>query len=207
MMRFYYAPKTCALAAHIALEHIGADYEAVALDFSQQEQRQQPYLAINPKGRVPALEVNGTVITELPAILFYLCQAYPEANLAPMGDPLALAQVQAFHSYLCSTVHVAHAHRFRGTRWVDASETEALAAMQRMVPQSMGGCMAVIENEFLMGPWVMGDQYTVADMYLYTIATWLEGDGVDLTKLPRVIAHRERVANDPVVKRVMALYA
>jgi len=206
-MNFYYAPKTCALAAHIALEHIGADYTAIALDFGRQEQRQPTYLAINAKGRVPALEVNGTVITELPAILFYLCQVHPEANLAPMNDLVAQAQMQAFNSYLCSTVHVAHAHRFRGTRWVDASETEALAAMQRMVPQSMGNCMAVIENEFLKGPWVMGDQYTVADMYLYTIATWLEGDGVDLTKLPRVIAHRERMASDPIVKRVMALYA
>lgn len=204
MLKFYYAPKTCALAVHIALEQIGAPYEAIALDFANQAQRSAEYLAINPKGRVPALVTERGILTETPALLLYLAQRFPEANLAPLGDHFAIAQMQAFNSYLCSTVHVAHAHRVRGARWVD--DPAAIEAMKKKVPQTMGDCMALIEHGMLKGPWVIGEQYTVADMYLFTIAGWLEGDGVDLSKLPRVIDHRTRMAADPVVKRINAIY-
>lgn len=205
MLKFYYAPKTCALAVHLALEHIGEPYEAIALDFANQAQRSAEYLSINPKGRVPALATEQGILTETPALLMYLCQRYPDAKLAPLHDLFAVAKMQAFNSYLCSTVHVAHAHRVRGIRWAD--DPSAIEAMKKKVPQTMGDTMALIENGMLEGPWVMGEQYTVADMYLFTIAGWLEGDGVDLGKLPRVIAHRERMANDPKVQRVLALYS
>lgn len=204
MLKFYYAPKTCALAVHIALEQIGAPYEAIALDFANQAQRSPDYLAINPKGRVPALVTERGILTETPALLLYLAQRYPEAGLAPLDDIFALAEMQAFNSYLCATVHVAHAHRVRGSRWVD--DPAAIEAMKKKVPQTMGDCMALIEHGMLKGPWVMGDRYSVADMYLFTIAGWLEGDGVDLSKLPRVIDHRSRMAEDPVVKRITAIY-
>lgn len=203
-MKFYYAPKTCALATHLALERIAAPYEAIALDFANQAQRSAEYLAINPKGRVPVLETEEGVLTETPALLLYLCQCFPEANLAPLANNFALAKMQAFNSYLCATVHVAHAHRVRGIRWAD--DPVAIEDMKRKVPQTMGDCMELIENKMLEGPWVMGEQYTVADMYLYTISSWLEGDSVDLTKIPRVMAHYARMEEDPVVKRITALY-
>ncbi len=205
MLKFYYAPKTCALAVHLALEHIGAPYEAIKLDFSQQAQRSPEFLSINPKGRVPAIVTDAGILTETPALLLYLCQCHPEAGLAPLDDHFAIAQMQAFNSYLCATVHVAHAHRVRGIRWAD--DAHAIEAMKKKVPQSMGEAMALIENGMLKGPWVMGEQYTVADMYLFTISNWLEGDGVDISKLPRVIAHRERMASDPTIKKLLDLYA
>lgn len=205
MLTFYYAPKTCALAVHLALEHIGAPYEAIQLDFSQQSQRSPEFLSINPKGRVPAIVTDEGILTETPALLLYLCQRHPEAELAPLDDIFATAQMQAFNSYLCSTVHVAHAHRVRGIRWAD--DENAIESMKKKVPQSMGDAMALIENGMLKGPWVMGEQYTVADMYLYTISNWLEGDGVDISKLPKVIAHREKMASDPLIKKLTALYA
>jgi glutathione S-transferase len=79
--RFYYAPKTCALATHIVLEHIGVDYEGIKLDFRENQQRTKEYLAVNPKGRVPALVTDRGVITETPALLLYLAQTYPQAQL------------------------------------------------------------------------------------------------------------------------------
>jgi len=118
MLKLYYAPGTCALASHIALIDAGADFEAVRLDFTKQQQQSADYLAINPKGRVPALVTEQGVITETPAILAYVAQTFPAAKLAPVGDPFAFAHVQTFNSYLCSTCHVAHAHLRRGTRWV-----------------------------------------------------------------------------------------
>jgi len=202
MLRLHYSPHTCALASHIALEQAGAAYEAVRVDFARNEQRAPEYLAVNPKGRVPALVTERGVLTETPAILAFVCQSHPEAKLAPLDDPFAFAQVQAFNSYLCSTVHVAHAHRMRGYRWVD--DPAAIAAMQRKVPQSVGDCFALIERELLRGPWVMGERYGICDMYLFTLAQWLEADGVDLAKLPRVLEHRKRMVADPVVRRVIA---
>ena len=118
MLEFFYAPHTCALASHIALEQTGADYEAVRLDFKASQQRTPESLAVNPKGRVPALVTDRGVLTETPAILCCLAQSSPAAKQAPT-DPFDLARAQAFNTYLCSTVHVAHAHRLRGTRWAD----------------------------------------------------------------------------------------
>jgi glutathione S-transferase len=202
MLKLYYATGTCALATYITLEEAGADYTAERLSFKDNQQTSPDYLAINPKGRVPALVTERGVLTETPAILAFVCQSHPEAKLAPLDDPFAFAQVQSFNSYLCSTVHVAHAHRMRGYRWAD--DPAAIAAMQRKVPQSVGECFALIERELLAGPWVMGDAYTICDPYLFTLSQWLEADGVDLAKLPRVSEHRARMAEQPVVRRVVA---
>ena len=119
MLTLFYAHNTCSLASHIALEDSGAAFEAKRLNFADNEQRKPEYLKINPKSRVPALVTDQGILTETPAILFYIAQIFPKANLAPLNDPFRLGQIQSFNSYLCSTVHVAHAHRIRGYRWSD----------------------------------------------------------------------------------------
>jgi glutathione S-transferase len=202
MLKLYYSPGSCALASHIALEEAGATYEAVRLNFKEDEQRKPDYLKVNPKGRVPALATDQGIITENPAILAYVAQSFPAAKLAPVTDPFAFARVQAFTSYLCSTVHVAHAHNRRAYRWAD--DPAAIAAMQKKVPQSVGGVYALIEDGMLAGPWVMGETYTICDPYLFTVSNWLAGDGVDLSKLPRVMEHNKRVSERPAVKRAIA---
>jgi glutathione S-transferase len=201
MYKLYYAPGTCALASHIALEEAGADYSATRLDFKANQQQSPDYLKINAKGRVPALVTDKGVITETPAILAYIAQVFPKAKLAPLDDPFAFAQVQSFNNYLCATVHVAHAHKGRGYRW--ATQESSFADMKSMVPKSMAGAFDLIEKGMLKGPWVMGEQYTVCDCYLYTISLWLEGDSVDLKALPRVSEHMKRMADRPAVKKVM----
>src|SRR5246127_5209238 len=202
MFRLYYAPGTGALATHIALEEAGAPYEAILVDFRSQGQRSPEYLAVNPKGRVPALVTDSGTLTETPALLYFVAQRFPNANLAPLADPFALAQVQEFNSYLCATVHVAHAHGRRGTRWAD--DAAAVEAMKRKVPATMTECFGLIEGKLLKGPWVMGEQYTICDPYLFTIASWLEGDGVDTTKFPRVMEHRRRMLARPAAQKAVA---
>lgn len=202
MLKLYYAPHTCALASHIALEEAGTVYETVRMSFQSGDQKKPDYLKINPKARVPSLVTDKGILTETPAILAFIAQSHPEAKLAPVGDPFEFARVQAFNSYLCSTVHVAHAHRMRGYRWVD--DDAAIKAMQRKVPQSVGAAFGLIEREMLAGPWVMGDAYTICDAYLFTLAQWLEADGVDLSKLPRVIDHRRRMAGRVAVSKAVA---
>jgi glutathione S-transferase len=195
----------CSLASHIALEEAGADYKVSRLDFAKNEQKSAEYLKVNPKARVPALVTDKGTITENPAILLFIAQTHPMANLAPLDDPFALGQIQALNSYLCSTVHPAHAHKMRGYRWSD--EAAVIEAMKVKVPQNMTDCFSVIENEYFKGPWVMGENFSIADIYLYTIATWLEGDGVDTARFPGVIGHRNRMEQRPAVKRVRASYA
>ncbi len=202
MLELYYAPHTCALASHIALEEAGAAYETVRMSFQSEDQKKPGYLKINPKARVPSLVTDKGILTETPAILAFVAQTYPAAGLAAVGDPFEFARAQAFNSYLCSTVHVAHAHRMRGHRWVD--EEAAIKAMQKKVPQTVGDAFALIEREMLAGPWVMGNTYTICDAYLFTLAQWLEADGVDVSKIPRVIEHRRRVAERPAVKKAIA---
>ncbi|MEZ0309696.1 MAG: glutathione S-transferase N-terminal domain-containing protein, partial [Ramlibacter sp.] len=104
MLKLYYAPNTCALATHLALEFSGAPFEAVRLDFGQKQQQSPEYLSVNPKGRVPALVTDHGVLTETPALLQFIAQSFPEAKLAPLDDPFLLACANAFNSYLCATV-------------------------------------------------------------------------------------------------------
>lgn len=202
MLTFYYAPGTCALATHLALEYAGAPYAAERIAFSQQQQRSPEYLRINPKGRVPALVTDHGVLTETPALLQYVAQAFPQAGLAPLDDPFLLARMNEFNSYLCSTVHVAHAHRGRGHRWAD--DEQAIEAMKKKVAQNMGECFALIEEQMLRGPWVLGERFSTSDLYLFTISGWLEGDGVDIARFPKVADHRRRMEAEPVVQKVLA---
>jgi glutathione S-transferase len=202
MLTLYFAKGTCALASHIALEDTGEAYETKRIDFSQNAQQSPEYLAINPKGRVPALVTPQGILTESPAILAYVAQSFPKAKLAPLDDPFAFAQMQSFNSYLCSTVHIAHAHRPRGSRWAD--EASSLADMKRKVPQTMSACFTMIEQKMLKGPWVMGESYTVADPYLYTLGRWLESDSVNIKTFPRVYEHHRRMKDRPNVRKVLA---
>lgn len=202
MLTLYYTPNTCALASHIALIEVNAAYELRRIDFATTQQRSPDYLALNPKGRVPALVTPQGVLTETPALLAFIAQSFPAAGLAPLDDAFAFARVQEFNSYLCATLHVAHAHRMRGYRWAD--DEAAIAAMQRKVPQSVGEGFALIEDDMFAGPWVMGDSYTICDPYLFTLAQWMEADGVDPARFPKLLDHRNRMKARPSVSRAIA---
>jgi glutathione S-transferase len=203
-MRFYYAPLSCALATHIVLEHIGADYEAERLNLRENDQNAPEYLAINPKGRVPALVTDRGILTETPALLLYLAQTYPAANLAPLDDPFALAHMQSINSWFCSTVHVHHAHGARGRRWSD--DLDAQKSMKAKVAENMTGAAELIEKEILRGPWVMGEQFTVADAYLFTMTSWMQGDGVDMSQFKKTSNHFIKMQGIPAVKKVAPLH-
>ncbi len=203
MLTFYYAPGSCALASLIALEESGLAYEPRRLNLANGDQRQPDYLAINPKGRVPALVTERGVLTENIAIMAYLAQIAPAAKLAPLDDPFEFAQMQSFNSYIVSTVHVNHSHKGRGHRWTD--DAAAIETMKAKVPQTMTESFALIEDKMLKGPWVMGEQYTVADGYLFTMEKSLPGDNVDIKQFPKVSAHYQRMLERPAVQKALAV--
>ncbi len=204
MLKLYYAIGSCALASHLALEEAGAKYEVVRLNLAAGDQRKPDYLSVNPKGRVPALVTDRGILTENPAILTYIAQTHPAAKLAPFDDAFAFANVQSFNAYLCATVHVAHAHGARGSRWSD--DAAAIETMKAKVPQTMADCFELIERQMFAGPWVMGENFTICDPYLFTIAGWLKRDSVDIERFPKVADHHRRMAARPAVKKVLDGY-
>lgn len=199
-LTFFGTKNSCSLATHIALEEAGADYVFKKIDTAAGEQRSAEYLKINPKGRVPALVTPDGVLTENVALLFYVAQTHPKAKLVP-GDPFQLAKMNAFNAYLSSTVHVNHAHKLRGARWSD--DAAVVENLKLKVPQTMTDCATLIETEYLNGPWVMGEQFTVADGYLLTITSWFESDDVDMSKFPKITAHKAATMARPAVQRVI----
>jgi glutathione S-transferase len=201
MIKLFYSPGSVSLASHIALEEAGAAYEAIKVDTAAGDQRKPEYLAINPKGRVPSVATGQGVLTETLAILAWVAETHPQAGLLP-SDPWARAQAHAFNSYLASTVHVAHAHGRRGARWAD--EESSYADMRRKVPQTMAACFQLIEDELLTGPFVLGEAFSVCDAYLFTVSRWLEGDGVEIARFPKVQAHAQRIGARPAVRKVLA---
>lgn len=205
MLTLFHAPGSCSLASLITLNEAELDHEVHLVNTMAGGTRTPEYLAVNPKGRVPALKTERGILTETPAILLYLAQIAPQAGLAPLNDPFALGELQAFNSYLASTVHVAHAHRPRGSRWAD--EESSIEDMKRRVPGNMTDCFNLIETGMFKGPWVMGETYTIADPYLFTIATWLAGDGVDIVNFPLVHDHFKRMNERPAVKKALAVTA
>ncbi len=197
-MILYTVPGSCAFASHVALEFSGADYE-VKLAPRENNRTAQSFFEVNPKGRVPALVTPMGILTETPAILTFLAQTHPEANLAPMNDPWLFARVQSFCAYLCATVHVAHAHRHRGYRW--ATEESSFADMKAKVPENMTDCFALIQEELFDGPWVLGESFSICDIYLLAIARWLEADDVDTSNLETLLGHRRRMLEMPEVQK------
>jgi glutathione S-transferase len=202
MWTLFHSPGSCAMASFIALEEAGAPYRVQRVNFAASEQHAPAYRAINPKGRVPALATERGILTETPAILGFIAESCPVAGLLPVGDPWAVAQAQSFNAYLCATVHVNHAHGRRAARWTD--DTAAQAALAAYVPTTMAAAFALIEAGMLQGPWVLGERFSVCDPYLFTIASWLEGDGVPLASLPRVAAHFARMQERPSVQKALA---
>ncbi|MGR9273901.1 glutathione S-transferase family protein [Rhizobium leguminosarum] len=202
MLTLYYAPGTCALASLIALEESGLAFETKKISLRDGEQRSPDYLKINPKGRVPALVTDYGVLTETPAILAYIAQSAPAAKLAPLGDAFEFARLQSFNSYICSTVHVNHAHRPRGSRWAD--EPAAIEAMKAKVPENMADCFTLIEQTMFEGPWVMGEAYSLADPYLFVMTDWLPSDGVDPARFEKASDHHARMLLRPAVQRALA---
>ncbi len=201
MLTLYFSPGSCSRACHIALEESGLPYEGKRINFAESEQHTPQYLKVNPKGRVPALATPHGILTEAPAIMAYVAQTAPEAKLAPIDDPFQFARMQGFNSYIASTVHVGHAHGRRGTRWAD--QESSLEDMKNKLPQVMTDCFTLIENEMLAGPWVLGNDYSVADGYLFVMSGWLKGDSVDVAKFPKVYDHYKRMQERPAVIRAL----
>lgn len=203
MLNLYYAKGTAALAPHIILEEIGKDYKATFVDFSKAEQTSPEFLKLNPKGRVPALITPNGILTETPTILTYLANTNTDLSLAPT-DPFEFAIAQSFNDYVNSTVHVMHAHGKRGSRWAD--DTAAHESMKAKVTENMAECARMIETHYLKGPYLLGENFSICDPYLYLVSRWLFDNSVQLENYPKILDHYNLMNQRASVAKVRKLH-
>ncbi|WP_082894671.1 glutathione S-transferase family protein [Sulfitobacter geojensis] len=202
MLKLYYFPGTISVAVAITLQEAGLDYDPVKVDFAAAEQTKPDFLALNPKGRVPALVTDkGTILTETGALLDYISDLKPDAGLVPQ-DAEDAAHMRAVMYYLASTMHVAHAHKMRGSRWAD--QQSSFDDMTAKVPETMTACAQYVETECLRGAYANGDYLTLADPYLFVVCNWLKGDGVNLSDFPKISAFLSLMESRDSVKAVRA---
>ncbi len=198
-MELFYTPNTISVVVAIALEEAGIAYTPRLVDFSTAEQTKEPYLTLNPKGRVPTLVTPQGTLTEAGAILDYIGTMAPE--LIP-HDPFQVGRMREVMYYVASTFHIAHAHKIRGARWADLETS--FADMRAKVPQTVRACCAYLESAYPLEPFVLGSDFTLADPYLYVVSTWGEGDGVEMANFPKLSAFMETMRARPSVQAVIA---
>ncbi len=198
MLKLYCAPHTVSSTVVITLNE-GVHWEPILVDVKGGEQTRSDYLALNPKGRVPVLITPEGPLTETGAILEYLGETVLPA-LVPI-DPLQRARMREILYFLGNTMHVNHAHLRRGYRW--ATTEASFADMAAKVPENMATSAAYIDG-LLEGPYLFGDDLTLADPYLYSMTTWLKKDGVDIADFPRLAAFKAKMETRPSVQKTIA---
>jgi glutathione S-transferase len=203
-LKLFYSPGACSLAPHVALEEAAADFEPIVVALAKGEQRAPDYLKMNPKGRVPVLVDGDLVITENPAILYYIGQKFPDAGLWPR-DLAARARALEWCAFISSGVHVAYAHIRRAERY--ATGEEALENVRTKGRQSAREHWQMVEDKLGRGPWAAGEAFSIADPYLLVFWTWGRGQvlGYDMAReFPNWTAHARRMAERPGVRRAFA---
>lgn len=198
MLTLHYAPKTISIAVAITLEEVGLAYDAVAVDFASGAQAKEPYLSVNPKGRVPALVTGAGTLTETGAILEFIAET--SGQLIP-DTPMATARMREAMFYLASTMHVNHAHKMRGHRWAD--QQSSFDDMTAKVAETMAASCAYLEDMLALDPFVTKD-FSLADPYLFMVLSWVPGDGVDLAAYPKLSAFVDMMKTRPSVQAVIA---
>ncbi|MFO1244699.1 MAG: glutathione transferase GstA [Ramlibacter sp.] len=195
-MKLYYSPGACSLSPHIALHEAGLAFEAVkAPTKTHQLDDGTDYYTINPLGYVPLLELDdGTRLREGPAIVQYIADQVPAKNLAPANGTLARYQLQSWLTFVGMEIH-----RSFGPLFNPASSDEVKAAAR----DKLAGRLKWVDGELAGKQYLIGDQFTVADGYLFTTTNWAKPTGVDLSGFANLLAYRERVGARPAVQAAM----
>lgn len=195
-MKLFLKPGACSLASHIVLEELGRPYETEAVDLAKKVTASgADFWAINPKGYVPALLLDdGDLLTEGPAILQYLADQVPELNLAPANGSKARYQLQSWLAFVGTEVHKNFSPFFNPAATPEMKEL-ARANLQRR--------LGYVNDQLADRDFLMGDTFSVADAYLFTVVGWAKFVQLDLSAWPHLIAFQGRVAARPATQRAL----
>ena len=195
-MKLYYSPGACSLSPHIALREAGLPFEAVAAPTKTHQLADgTDYYSINPLGYVPLLELDdGTRLREGPAIVQYIADQVPAKKLAPANGTMARYQLQSWLTFIGTELHKSF-----GPLFSPATPDDVKAAAKDRI----AGRLQWVEGELAGKQHLMGDSFTVADGYLFTVTNWAPRVGLDLSAFTNLLAWRARVAARPAVVEAM----
>ena len=200
MLTLYFSPGACSMASHIGLEEAGATYVEKPTLLAKGEQKTEAYLKINPRGKVPALSVDGKVLVENTAILAYLAKQFPQAQLLP-ADPLEEARCISTMAWFSNTVHPAYQHYLRAERFAEG-EAAIVTVKETGRKNFWAGCQEI--NSMLEGKdWIMGKQYTAADPYALVFYGWGVRGEFPMKELAAYSAWKERMLKRPAVRKIL----
>jgi len=196
MMKLYYSPGACSLSPHIALREAGLPFQLVMASTKTKKLADgSDYLAINPKGQVPLLELDdGERLSEGPAIIQYIADQAPASGLAPAAGTMARYRLQEWLNYITSELHKGFSPLFNPATPED---------YKPLVRTRLGNQFAWVDKQLEGRSYLLGDSFTVADGYLFTVAGWGKYVDVDISGLPNLIAYLARVAARPAVQEAM----
>lgn len=195
-MKLFYSPGACSLSPHIVAQEAGIDLQLVKVDTKTKTiAADGDYWAINPKGYVPAIEAeNGEVLTEGPAIVQYLADLKPETNLAPANGTWARTRLQETLNYITSEIHKTYSPLFNPKTPEDV-RTERKEYLRKRY--------ALLDRQLEGRKYLFGDQFTIADAYLFVVTNWARGVKLDLSEFANLLAFQQRVAARPAVRAAM----
>jgi glutathione S-transferase len=195
-MKLFYTPSTCSLSPHIALREAGLTFDLEKVDLSTKKtDKGNNYLTVNPKGYVPALQLDdGSILTEGPAIIQYIADKAPQSKLAPPNGTLERYRLQEWLTFIGTELHKGFSPLFNR-----AMPEEA----KKIARENLGRRFELLKNEFDKKPFLMGEQFTVADGYLFAILGWPKFVGMDLGNWPWMQAYYDRVAARPHVQATL----
>ena len=198
---FYFSPGACSLATHIALEEAGAAFTPKVTSTRKGMQKTPEYLALNPKGKVPLLVVDGAPLSENVAIMSYLNRAYPAAKLLPAGDPLKEAQALSFIAWCASGIHPVMSRFFGPQRFCDLPD--AADNVKNLAVEANAANFALVEKQLAGKEWLFGE-WSVADGYIFVFMRWAQALKLDVSAFPNYVKHFERMQARPAVQRALA---
>ncbi|WP_341913411.1 glutathione S-transferase N-terminal domain-containing protein [Ferrovibrio terrae] len=198
---FYFSPGACSLATHIALEETGAAFTPKPTYTRKGQTRTPEYLALNPKGKVPMLGIDGKMLTENTAILTWLNRTYPNAKLLPSGDALKEAEALAFVAWCASGVHPVLSRFFGPQNFSDLPDSAD--NIKALATKANAANFALIEKALAGKDWLFGE-WSVADGYIFVFFNWATKLGLDVSAYPNYAKHFERMKQRPAVQRALA---
>jgi len=195
-MKLYYSPGTCSLSPHIALHEAGLPFQAVLASTKTHNLADgTDYYGINPKGYVPLLELDdGQRLSEGPAIVQYIADLAPASKLAPAAGTMERYRLMEWLNFISSELHKGFSPLF-----TPGMPEEA----KTMARNKLGERLAWVNGQLEGRPYLMGDTFTVADAYLFTVASWGKFVAVDIASLTTLTAFMARVAARPAVQAAM----
>ncbi len=195
-MKLYFSPGACSLSPHIVANELGIPLTLVKVDIGKKTLEDGgDFWAINPKGYIPAVQLDdGQVLTEGPAIVQWLADQKPEAKLAPANGTLERARLQETLGYINSELHKSYSPLFN-------PKTPAETRVER--EEYLRKRYGFIDKQLAGKQFLFGDQFTVADAYLYTVTTWAAYVKFDLSAFPNLVAFQARVAARPAVQQTL----